>query len=666
MGLTRWGIIGPGDIAHNFADGLKESVSGKLLAIASRDEARRKNFGDQYSIAAEKRYSTYDALVADAEIDAIYVSTPHPWHAELSILALRHGKAVVCEKPAGMNGGEVVAVTEVAAQEKRFFMEGFMYRCHPQIKRLVEIIKASEIGNVRHVKATFGFSSRRNPASRLYDASLGGGGILDVGCYPVSAARLVAGAAMAKDFANPVSVKAIGNLGPTGVDEIAYGLLKFSSGITAEIACSVVSELENAIVVTGDRGTIRLPNPWVPGRNAGPSDSAIEVTIGGKTRVEQIRSHHHLFAFEAELASKAIGEGKVEAPAPAMTHGDSIGNAETLDRWRQEVGYVTFNEKPAGNRKLKNLIPAASRQIPKAKLEGVNLPVSRLIIGADNKNDLGSGAIVWDAYLDAGGNTFDTGFVYGGGHHEVVLGQWISARKVAKDINVIVKGGHTPYCTPRAIAAQLEISLERLGLQSAPIYIMHRDNLDVPVGEFVDALNRLHKAGKIGLFGGSNWSPARFAEANQYAAKHKLKPMGVLNNNLSLAVMEKPVWAGCITSNTPESLKFLRENKVPHISWSSQARGYFLPADLRGRLPADIGPEQCYGSPANEERRRRAESLAKKHGVSTHNIATAWVLAQSFPSFAIIGPRSPGEIVSTLPALNVKLAPEDVAWLNLE
>lgn len=666
MGQTRWGIIGPGEIAHNFADGLKETSAGKLIAIASRDEVRRQKFGDHYAIAAGKRYSTYEAIVSDPEIDAIYISTLNPSHAELSILALRHGKAVLCEKPAGMNAGEVTAVTEVAAQEKRFFMEAFMYRCHPQITRLVQIIKSGEIGDVHHIKATFGFSSQRNPSSRLYDPALGGGAILDIGCYPVSGTRLVAGAAMGRDFDNPVSVKAIGTMGPTGVDEIAYGVLKFSSGITAEIAGSVTREMENTLVVTGARGTIKLPTPWAPGRNAGPSDATIEVTVDGKRRVEDIRSHHHLFAFEAELASKAIAEGKLQAPGPAMTHGDSIGNAETMDRWRHEVGYVTINEMPAHNRKLAGLIPASTGQIPKAKMEGVALPVSRLVLGADNKNDVASGAIVWDAFMDAGGNTFDTGFVYGGGHHETVLGQWIGARKLARDINVIVKGGHTPYCTPRAIGAQLDISLQRLGLDFAPIYIMHRDNPQVPVGEFIDALNKLHAAGKIGVFGGSNWSPARFAEANQYAAKHKLKPMAMLNNNLSLAAMEKPVWDGCITSNTPDSLKFLRDNKVAHISWSSQARGYFLPVELRDRLPADIGPEHCYGSPANEERRRRAETLAQKHGVSTHNIATAWVLAQSFPSFAIIGPRSPGEIVSTLPALNVRLTEADVAWLNLE
>jgi predicted dehydrogenase/aryl-alcohol dehydrogenase-like predicted oxidoreductase len=666
MKTTRWGIIGPGDIAHNFADGLKETDAGKLVAIASRDAKRRQAFGDQYSIAADKRHATYEAMAADPGIDAIYVSTPHPWHAELSIMAMRHGKAVVCEKPMGMNAGEAAAVTEAAAQAGVFFMEAFMYRCHPQIARLVEIIKSGEIGTVRHIKATFGFSSTRNPASRLYDPLLGGGGILDVGCYPVSASRLIAGAAIGAGFDNPVTVKGVAVMGPTGVDETAFGLLTFMSGITAEIACSVQNEMENAVIAIGEKGTIRLSNPWVPGRNAGPSDATIEVTAGGKTRVEEIKSHHHLFAFEAELASRLIAEGKKQAVSPAMSHGDSLGNAETLDRWRQEVGYVTFAEKPKTNRRLSGIIPSGLPSIPKVKLDGVKLPVSRLAIGCDNKNDIGAGAIVWDAFMEAGGNLFDTGFVYGGGHHEVVLGEWIAARGVEKDINVIVKGAHTPYCTPRAVGAQLDISLGRLGIAHAPIYIMHRDNPDVPVGEFVDALNRLHEAGKIGIFGGSNWSVARFKAANDYAGKHGLKPLSLLNNNLSLAVMEKPIWDGCVTSNNAETLGFLRQNNVTHISWSSQARGYFLPAELRDRLPADIGPETCFGSTANAERRSRAEELAKKYGVSTHNIATAWVLAQSFPSFAIIGPRSPGEIVSTLPGLGVELTGDEVKWLNLE
>ncbi len=666
MPKTRWGIIGPGTIAHNFADGLREVQSGELVAIASSNAERRSSFGDQYGIAEKKCYTSYAAIIADPDIDAIYISTPHPWHAEHAILALRTGKAVLCEKPAGMNAAEVVAVTEVAAQQGVFFMEAFMYRCHPQIAKLIEIIKSGEIGEIQHIKSSLGFTAGFDPKSRLFDPALGGGGILDVGCYPVSASRLVAGLAIGKAFDNPVTVKGNAKMAKTGVDQEAYGLLTFASGVTAEIACAVTTDMPFQLHVRGSKGTVTLPNAWVPGRNAGPSDSIVEVTVDGKTKTHEIKSHHHLFAFEADFASKLISQGAKEPTSPALSHADSIGNAETLDRWRREVGYVTFNEVPATNRRLPGTIAANLPKIPHKSIDGVKLPVSQLIIGCDNRNNIGEGAIVWDAWIEAGGNTFDTAFVYGGGLHEVVLGEWIAARGVAKEINVIMKGAHTPYCTPRALIAQVDISLGRLGLQHVPIYIMHRDNPDVPVGEFVDALNQLHKVGKIGIFGGSNWSTKRFSEFNDYAAKNKLQPMSVLNNNLSLAVMEKPVWDGCITSNTTDTLKYMRANNVAHFSWSSQARGYFLPENLRNRLPADTAPETCFGSKPNEERRRRAEELTRKYGVSPHNIATAWVLTQSFPSFALVGPRSPGEIASTLPALAIKLTSNEVTWLNLE
>jgi predicted dehydrogenase/aryl-alcohol dehydrogenase-like predicted oxidoreductase len=662
----RWGIMGPGAIAHNFADGLAEAKSGVLTAIASRNAGRLAAFGDRYEIGPAKRFASYEALVASEDIDAVYVSVPHPWHAELSILALRHGKAVLCEKPAGMNAAEVTAVTEVAVQQNAFFMEAFMYRCHPQIARLVELIRSGEIGDIQHISASFGFAAARDATSRLFDPALGGGAILDVGCYTVSIARLIAGAVIGESFQNPVAVKGAGVIGSTGVDEVARGLLVFPGSLTADIATSITTEMENAVVVTGSEGTIRLANPWVPGRDAGPSDSTIELKVSGMARMEDIRSHHHLFAFEAELASRNIAEGKHEADAPALGHADSIGNAQTLDNWRRELGYVTFNEVPSQNRRLSGTLPRKQPGIPALALDGVKLPVSRLIMGCDNKDDVASGAIVWDAFVEAGGTTFDTAFVYGGGHHETVLGQWMAARGVTKDINVIVKGGHTPYCTPRAIAAQFDISMTRLGLDFAPIYIMHRDNPGVPVGEFIDALNKLQAAGRVGIFGGSNWSPKRFAEGNAYAKRNGLKPMSVLNNNLSLAVMEKPIWDGCVTSNSPETLKFLRDNSVAHFSWSSQARGYFLPETLRNRLPADIGPELCFGSKENEKRRLLADAMAKKQGVSTHNIATAWVLAQSFPSFAIIGPRSPGEIATTLPAHGVSMSAAEAAALNLE
>lgn len=666
MGMIQWGIIGPGAIAHNFADGLAQSQSGKLLAIASRDAGRRAKFGDAYSIADGKRYTDYAALMADPNIDAVYIATPHPWHAELSIAALRAGKAVLCEKPAGMNSAEVVAVIEVAREVGRFYMEAFMYRCHPQIARVLSVIASGEIGDISHISTHFGFNAGFNPTSRLFDAALGGGGILDVGGYPVSLARLIAGAAVGKPFANPDLVRGTGVLAATGVDAVAYGTLRFPGGFTAEIGVAVARNMDNRAIISGSKGQIVIDDPWVPGRNIGPSDATLYITAGTETRTETLRDERMLFAFEAEVVSRAIADGLLEAPHPAVSHADSIGNNEVMDRWRTELGYKTFGEFPATNRLLPGVIPQGLPVVPKLTLPGVALPVSQLILGCDNRNNLAEGAIVWDAWIAAGGNAFDTGFVYGGGLHEKVLGEWIAARGVAKDVVVVAKGAHTPYCLPDAIEAQLDISLERLGLASVPIYIMHRDNPTVPVSEFIDVLNGLKAKGKIGTFGGSNWSVTRIAEANAYAAKAGLQGFAILNNNLSLAVMEKPVWAGCITSNTPEMLGFLRKSNMVHLSWSSQARGYFLPVALRDRLPEDTAPETCFGSVANAERRRRAEALAAERGVSAHNIATAWVLGQSFPSLALIGPRSPGEIVSTLPGLAVSLTPAEVAWLNLE
>jgi len=390
------------------------------------------------------------------------------------------------------------------------------------------------------------------------------------------------------------------------------------------------------------------------------------VTVGKESRSEVLRDPRMLFAFEAELVSKAIADGLLQAPHPAPSHADSIGNNEVLDLWRAQVGSRTYAEDPATNRVLPGVLPKGLPQVPKVALQGLAEPVSALILGCDNRNTVAEGAVVWDAWWEAGGNAFDTGFVYGGGLHEKVLGEWLKARGVAKQAQVVVKGAHSPYCTPRAIGTQFDMSMERLGLDFAPIYIMHRDNPAVPVGEFVEALNALKAAGRVGIFGGSNWSPARIAEANAYAAAKGLEPFRILNNNLSLAVMEKPVWAGCVTSNTPETLEFLRKTGMVHLSWSSQARGYFLPEVLRNRLPEDTAPETCFGSPANAERRRRAEALATERGVSAHNVATAWVLGQSFPSLALIGPRSPGEIASTLPGVNLGLTEAEVLWLNLE
>ncbi len=666
MTEIRWGIIGPGYIARHFADGVAEAPSARLTAVAGRNPERLRRFADLYRLPEAGRHVDLREICADSRIDALYIATPHPAHADIAIMAMRCGKHVLCEKPAAVTAAQVTAMTEVAAQQGVFFMEGLMYRCHPQIERMLGIIRSGEIGDIRHIRASFGFEAPFDPSSRLYDRALAGGAILDVGPYPVSFARLVAGYALDRPYSDPADIRGIGHIGETGVDEEAYALLHFPGDITAECAVAIRRKMDNEALVVGNNGSIRLSDPWMPGHKTGPSNAALEITAAGVIRVEHIRRPQQLFAFEAEVASQAIARGLTEPPEPAPGWGDSIGNATTLDRWRAEIGYDFGAADTTVTRTIAGVLPAGLPEVPHRTIPGLDRAVSTLIMGCDHRDRFADGAPTWDAFMEAGGNAFDTAFVYGAGRHEAALGEWIAARGVSEDVVVTAKGAHSPYCLPGNIEPQLAMSLDRLQLDRVPIYILHRDNPQVPVGEFVDALNRLHAAGRIGVFGGSNWSVARFEEANAYAAANGLEPLRILNNNLSLAVMERPVWPGCETANDPQTLAWLRASRVVHLSWSSQARGYFQPEALRGRLPEATGPERCFGSPDNAERRRRAARLAKDRGVPVHCIATAWVLAQEFPSFALIGPRSPGEIATTLPACAVDLTAEEAAWLNLE
>ena len=229
------------------------------------------------------------------------------------------------------------------------------------------------------------------------------------------------------------------------------------------------------------------------------------------------------------------------------------------------------------------------------------------------------------------------------------------------EVVILTKGGHTPFCNPEAITEQLLISLDRLKTDSVELYVLHRDNPDIPVGEFVDVLDEHYRAGRIKVIGGSNWIFKRFEQANDYARKHGKRGFSVLSNNLSLAEMVKPVWPGCQHVSDPASRKWLTDHRVPNFSWSSQARGYFLPESLRMRLGQSNF--ESWDSPENQARRQRAEQLAEKYGVSTINIAAAYVLSQPFTSFALIGPRDVYETATTLPAMDVELSPQEVDWL---
>ena len=315
-------------------------------------------------------------------------------------------------------------------------------------------------------------------------------------------------------------------------------------------------------------------------------------------------------------------------------------------------------------------------------IPGLEKKISKLIMGNDNQIYFDEAAKLWDHWIDVGGNAFDNAYVYGqDGSTEKLLGDWHRKRNNLKDLVIIAKGAHTPFCDPKNLSSQLTESLDRLQIESADIYIMHRDNINIPVDEFVDVLNEEKNKGRIKIFGGSNWTLKRFKEANQWAEENNKLKLSILNNNLALCKMIRPLWDGCISSNENKVLNFLEETQTAHLSWSSQGRGYFLSNEKTQQIEDKItqdesswrkpgehssGPLSCFDSNDNRERKSRVFELANKLNIDSQNIAGAWPINLSFPSFALIGPRIISEIDSSLNNLEVNLTKEQVNWLNLK
>jgi len=340
MNKVKWGIIGPGKIAHRFADGLKECFSGELVSIASKTEEHLNSFGDKYGIKEDLRFNNYEQIIETAEIDALYISTPHNLHAEWTINAVNNGKHVLCEKPACVNYLEGKKVIDTVKKAGVFYMEGFMYRCHPQIKKVLKLIESNTIGKIELIKSSFCFNiGDINPQSRLFNIDLAGGAILDVGLYPVSFSRLIAGAASKKFFLNPYKIEGSASFFKTGVDERSQAILYFENDIKAEVYSAITKDEDDKAIIKGTEGSISIISPWTLGKDGGPYESAIIIKKEDNQKTIRIQGPEHLFSFEAEIASQSIIEKKTEAPYPAMTWDDTLGNLAALDSWRKAIGY---------------------------------------------------------------------------------------------------------------------------------------------------------------------------------------------------------------------------------------------------------------------------------------------------------------------------------------
>ncbi|MFH1009128.1 MAG: aldo/keto reductase [Candidatus Latescibacterota bacterium] len=664
----RWGLLATGAIAQAFARGVKTSKTGQLVAVGSRSRDKAQAFGRDFGI--ESCHGSYEELLADPAVEAVYIATPHPHHAEWAIKAAEAGKHVLVEKPVGLNQYEAQAMIDAAQENQIFFMEAYMYRCHPQTTKLLELLGKRVIGDIAVIQTTFSFCAGFDAESRLWKNALAGGGIMDVGGYTTSLARLVAGAAHGKPFVDPIAVKGAGHLHPqTHVDAWAVGTLAFPGDIVASIATGVGVNQENALRIFGSEGSILVPDPYLAART-GATPGKIIVHRQNEAPLEvTIDSEVTSYAHEADACGRAIRAGSLQAKAPSMTWNDTLGNIRTQDAWRAAIGLTYEAEQPQNLKSVtvanRPLTVRTATPIESGRIEHLDKPVSRLIMGVDNQDTMPHAAAVFDDYFQRGGNTFDTGYVYGENKSRL-LGQWIAARKVREQVVIIVKGAHTPHCNPADLSTQLLQRLEWLGIDCADIYMMHRDNPGIPVGRFIDVLNEHVRAGRIKAFGGSNWSLERVKKANAYARRKGLQGFSVLSNNLSLAEMVDPVWAGSMHVHDAASRAWLGRSKLALLPWSSQARGFFVPSRAHPDKREDASLVNCWYSDDNFRRQARAIELAEKYHVEPINIALAWVLCQPFATFPLIGPRKISETRSCVRALDVRLSPEELKYLNLE
>ncbi len=659
----RWGIIGPGTIARTFADGVAHSKTGKLVAIATRNPEKP---GLAEAFPGARIVNGYDALLSDAEIDAVYIATPHTGHAEWAIKAVRAGKHVLVEKPIALSAYDADAIFYEAKKAGVFAGEAYMYRLHPQTAKIIELVKSGVIGEVRIIRTSFGFNMGGfKPEHRLFANDAAGGGILDVGGYPVSMARLIAGAVADKPVLEPEKVAGVAQLGQSGVDEWASAVLKFPNGIVAEVSCSIMAQQDNVLRIIGSQGRIEVENFWFASGHRG-GVGKIEIIKGDDRQTVEVREDGWLYAFEVDAAGEAILAGRSEFSYPGMSWADSLGNLRVMDQWRASVGLEYGVETSA--KRVSNIVGStvvAGNGVPMRTIPGLSKQASVVALGFEFFPNFASASLTLDAFYEAGGNLFDTAYVYGGGKTESIFGDWHTSRNVPReDIVLIGKGAHSPLCYPDMIAKQLDQSLQRLKTDYVDVYFMHRDNTDVPVGEFVDAMDAEVKRGRIrGIFGGSNWTRERMDEAAAYAKANGKEAPAALSNNFSLAEMLDPIWAGCVAASDDGWKAWQQERQIPNFAWSSQGRGFFTDRAGRDRRD-DEELVRVWYSDRNFERRDRAIQLAKELGRSPIHIALAYVIAQPFPVIPLIGPRTIGELEDSLSALDIRLTAEQVRWLE--
>jgi len=318
----KWGILGTGRIAHVFATALHDAGNSELYAVGSRSIEKAQEFAQDYGIP--KSYGSYEELVNDPEVDAIYVATPHHLHLENTLLALNHEKHVLCEKPLGVNQREVALMIEKASEKKLFLMEALWSRFLPNILKTKELVESGEIGDVKLLTAYFAFKSNHGPEGRHFNKELCGGTLLDIGIYNIFLSLLILG--------KPKSISAMAGLSDQGVDTNCSYSFKYENETMAVMHSSFLAESPTVAEIHGTKGKIVLEHRWFcPGK-------VKVIHEDGTEKVYDFDTKGNGYQYEVIEAANCILSGKTQSELWSLD--DSLLLIGVLDTIRKECGVV--------------------------------------------------------------------------------------------------------------------------------------------------------------------------------------------------------------------------------------------------------------------------------------------------------------------------------------
>ena len=316
--IIKWGILGSGRIAHEFAEGLKVLPDAKLEAVASKTEGKAESLGKMFGV--KNIYNNYEELVKFPSVNVIYIATTHNFHYENALFCLNHGRPVLCEKPFTLNGIQAEELIKTARNNKLFLMEAMWTRFLPCIVKLNELLDKGILGEIQHFKADFGIKRELDPKGRLFNPDLGGGALLDLGVYPISFARMIY-------KQSPSRIKSSAYIGETGVDEKSCYLFEYENGQTAMLSSSNRLIMPHNASIFGTKGYLEIPNFYQPSK-------MILKLEGKEKKTIEIPFKSTGYNYEAREVMSCLNAGKIESEI--MPLDETLEIMKTMDILRSQ------------------------------------------------------------------------------------------------------------------------------------------------------------------------------------------------------------------------------------------------------------------------------------------------------------------------------------------